>query len=390
MNLKPTRRMAYAAATVGLATMAMSGCLVADNESQVLAVAGSDTTENVMAAIVDAENADTAYNTDPDNLVNILSVQSTAKTVPADDECAAITYHTPAGPGEVVSPNGSSAGRNALKASVQAGDGCVDIARSSGPPRAVPSDLATFEYYAFGLDALGWASASTKAPANMTLAQLRGVYNCTFTNWSQVGGTAGPIQRYHPQTLSGTWQFFRDDLLGFDPTTFSGPSCPASIATQENTGELIATNGDQEEALVGYSMANWVAQARNTAPDQRVGQTMRSINGQNLVVFPGGVATPNTAGPVKESNVKLVNPTPAYPGIRFVFNVVDSTSVDYNQALRYVGFENRENVEPDYAMSSPLCNGERQGIINNFGFGELDRTTGPTNILGTTCRKYTP
>jgi phosphate transport system substrate-binding protein len=390
MNLKPTRRLAYAAAAAGMAAVSLSGCLIADKTSQVITVAGSDTTENVMAGIVAAENADTAYNTDPDDLQNVLSVQATAKTVPADANCASITYHTPAGPGEVVSPNGSSAGRNALKASVQAGDGCIDVARSSGPPRAIPSDLATFEYYAFGLDALGWASASTKAPANMTLTQLRSVYNCTFTDWSQVGGTAGPIQRYHPQILSGTCQFFRDDVLGFDPTTFSGPSCPASISTQENSGELIAANGDQEEALVGYSMANWIAQARGTAPEQRSGQTLRNLNGQNLVTFPGGVPTPNTAGPVKETNVKLVNPTPAYPGIRFVFNVVDSTSVNYNQAMRYVGFENRANVEPEYAMSSPLCGGLRQSIINSYGFGELDATAGSSNVPGTHCRQYKP
>ena len=266
------------------------------------------------------------------------------------------------------------------------------MARSSGPPRAIPTDLATFEYYAFGLDALGWASASTKAPANLTLTQLRSIYNCTFTNWSQVGGTAGPIQRYHPQTLSGTFQFFRDDVLGFDPTTFSGVGCPASISTQENSGELIASNADQEEALVGYSMGNWIAQARGTAPDQRAGQTLRNLNGQNLVVFPGGIPTPNTgAGPVHESNVKLVNPTPAYPGIRYVFNVVDSTSVNYNQALRYVGFENRANTaENGYAMSSLLCAGQRQSIINSYGFGELDTTAGPNNVPGSHCRQFKP
>lgn len=390
MQLKPTRRIALAAASAGLAAVSLSGCLIADNVSQVITIAGSDTTQDMMAALAAAENADTGYNTDPDNLQNVLAQEFAPKTVPGDAQCATITYHTPAGPGEVLAPNGSSNGRNALKASVQAGNSCVDIARSSAPPRPIGQDLATFEYYAFGLDALGWTSASTKAPANMTISQLRGVYNCTFTNWSQVGGTAGPIQRYHPQTGSGTWQFFRDDLLTFDPTTFSGPSCPASIPTQENSGELIAGNGDQEEALVGYSMANWVAQARGTQDDQRDGQTMRSINGQNLIVFPGGVATPNTAGPVKESNVKLVNPTPAYPGIRMVFNVVDSTSVNYNQSQRYVGFENRENVEPEYAMSSPLCSGQRVSIINDFGFGELDNTPGANNVPGSTCRLFTP
>lgn len=390
MNFKPTRRLAFAAASAGLAAVSLSGCLIADGTSQVITAAGSDTTQDMMAALVAAENADAVYNTDPDNLQNVLSQEFAGKTVPTDAACAAITYRTPPGPGEVAAPNGSSAGRNALKASVNAGNGCIDIARSSGPPRAIPSDLATFEYYAFGLDALGWASASTKAPANMTLTQLRSVYNCTFTDWSQVGGAAGPIQRYHPQILSGTFQFFRDSVLGFDPTTFSGAGCPATISTQENSGQLIATNGDQEKALVGYSMGNWIAQARGTAPDQRTGQTMRDLNGQNLVVFPGGVATPNTAGPVVEGNVSLVNPTPAYPGIRFVFNVVDSTSVNYVQAQRYVGFENRANVAPDYSMSSPLCDGQRQSIINSYGFGELSRTTGANNIPGSTCREYTP
>jgi hypothetical protein len=113
---------------------------------------------------------------------------------------------------------------------------------------------------------------------------------------------------------------------------------------QENSGELIATNGDQETALVGYSAGNWVAQARGTAPEQRAGQTMRDLNGQNLVVnpVPGSAAALNTAGPVNESNIKLNNPTPAYPGIRYVFNVIDSTHVNYKEAIRYVGFENKD------------------------------------------------
>ena len=93
-----------------------------------------------------------------------------------------------------------------------------------------------------------------------------------------------------------------------------------------------------ETALVGYSAGNWVAQARGTAPEQRAGQTMRDLNGQNLVVnpVPGSAAALNTAGPVNESNIKLNNPTPAYPGIRYVFNVIDSTHVNYKEAIRYL------------------------------------------------------
>lgn len=397
------KRLLAAAATVGLGMTAMAACLPADGTTQTITFAGSDTTENVMAAIADHYNADTTYNADPDVVVNVLSreLDPAGKLVPGDASCGDITYATPADdPGEVLAPNGSSNGRNALKASIQNGDGCVDVARSSGPPRAIGSDLATFEYYAFALDAMGWASASTKAPTNLTLAQLQGIYNCTFTDWSQVGGQPGPIQRYVPQTGSGTYQFFISDLITFDPALFSGPSCPAVIYAQENSGELIAANGDQETAIVGYSAGNWVAQARGTAPEQRSGQVVYGLNGQDLVVDNGDGPELNTAGPVVEGNVKLVDPTPSYPGIRFVFNVVDSTHVNYSQAQRLVGFVNQtpqgepcgDAGEPacNYPGISPLCNGDLASIVESYGFGLIDDTVGPRNLPGSNCRLFTP
>jgi phosphate transport system substrate-binding protein len=395
-------RSALAAFGGGLAAIAlMTACLPPDKTPQTITLAGSDTTQDVMGAIAAAYNGDPSYNSDPDTLVNVLSQQFTPLTAPGDADCGSITWHTPAGAGEQLAPNGSSNGRNALKTSVQNGDGCVDVARSSGPPRAIPSDLVSFEYYAFALDALGWSSASTNAPANLTHQQLKDIYNCTHDDWSDVGGSPGPIERYLPQSGSGTYQFTISDLLGFDPALFSGPSCPAVQFTQENSGQGIAANGDQQTAIVSYSMGNWVAQARGTAPDQRSGQELGDLNGQNLVTFPGGVATPNTApGPVVESNVKLVDPTPDYPGIRFVFNVVDNTHVRYRQALRFVGFENELKVpepcgdegEPDctYPGVSPLCDGEMDGILNSYGFGTLDDTASSRNLNGTHCRLYTP
>jgi phosphate transport system substrate-binding protein len=392
MSSRTLRKRALVAVSMVLAVLALNACMVPDKVPQNITFAGSDTTQDFMAAIAGQYNSDATANPDPDTLYNVLSQQFAPLTVPADGHCAtARTYHTPAGAGETLAPNGSSAGRNALKASVQAGDGCIDVARSSGPPRAIPTDLPSFEYYAFGIDAMGWSSASTKAPANLTIAQLRGIYNCTFTNWNQVGGSAGPIQRYVPQTGSGTYQFFISDLITFDPALFSGPSCPAVIFTQENSGELIATNGDQEEALVGYSMGNWVAQARGVAPDQRAGQTLRNLDGQNLVVFPGGVATPNTApGPVQESNITLNDPTPAYVGIRYVWNVIDNTHVNYAEAKRYVGFENATTGSSGNPSASPLCSGAKVNTIQDFGFGPLDNTISSHNLLGSNCRLWTP
>ena len=396
------RARALAGATALTALVALSACdFGPDNDKDILTLAGSDTTQDVMQNIAGQYNADPTYNNNPDDggiddaddLYNVLSVQSSALNVPGDEHAGARVWHTPPGAGEVASPNGSGAGRDALKASVIAGDGFVDIARSSAGPRPVGSgtgqDPASFEYYAYALDAVGVSTASTLAPANLTLAQLQGIYNCTFTNWNQVGGSSGAIERYWPQAGSGTRSFAQSDLLGFDPTTISSGSCPAVTLTQENSGQTIAANGDQQTAVVPYSAANWVAQARGTAPDQRSGQLMHSLNGQSPVRQVSGqfqLAVRNSSfptAPVAEANVALNDPTPAYPGIRYVFNVISSESPSYTSAIRYVGFTNADKGE-----TAPLCSGKYATTLSNYGFGPLDTTTGGTNLAGSTCRRF--
>lgn len=390
MNRRTSKRIAGAVSSLALAIL-VSGCFVPNGKVETLTIVGSDTTQDVMQDIVDTYNAGgETLNQDGDIFVNVLSQQSTPVTAPADDECGALTYATPAGAGQVLAPNGSSNGRNALRDSVNNGDGCVDIARSSSTPRSFPSDNLTFEYYAFALDAVGWASGSSKAPANLSLAQLRGIYNCTYTNWNQVGGTAGPIQRYIPQAGSGTRSFFESEVLGFNPSTFSNANCPVLEETQENSGLDIAADGAVETAISPYSVANWIAQANDTAPDQRAGQELGGLGGQAYTVLSGGKYSANPTI-VNESQVRLVNSNPTYPGVRFVFNVVDSASPSYDEALRFVGFDNSGTYEPadsrEYRKSS-LCSGAFAEVIENKGFTPLDETISPTNTLGSTCRQF--
>jgi len=398
------RRVAFG----GTALLALTGMVACnygpDGDPDVIAFAGSDTTQDVVGGLVTSYNNDPNYNEDPDipgvdkdSLDNILSVETNPNPVAGDEHCGNVTYHTPPGGGETLAPNGSSAGRDALKASVLAGNGCIDVARSSAGPRPVGTgagqDLASFEYYAFGLDALGYSSASTAAPAGgLTLAQLQGIYNCTFTNWNQVGGANQAIERYWPQAGSGTRAFFQSDILGFDPTLFSSGSCPAVQLGQENQGLNIAANGDQQSGIVPFSGGNWTAMARGTIPDQRAGQTIRNLNGANIIFGSGAstqlatpAATGDPAAPVQEANVRLVTNPPPYPGIRFVFNVIDDTSASYTSAIRYVGFNNANN-----GSTSPLCSGGKASIVTQFGFGNLDKAVNSHNLAGSTCRLYTP
>ncbi len=76
-------------------------------------------------------------------------------------------------------------------------------------------DSINREYYAFAIDNVGVGSASMNAPATLTQSQVQGIYQCTITNWSQVGGAPGPIQRVLPPDRLRTGNFFW--------TTSSGP-----------------------------------------------------------------------------------------------------------------------------------------------------------------------
>ena len=85
--------------------------------------------------------------------------------------------------------------------------------------------------------------------------------------------------------------------------------------------------------------------------------------------------------------MRLIDPTPAVPAIRYVFNVVDSTHVTYEGAKRYVAFENVASGD-----TSPLCRGDMPPRSRDFGFGPLD-TSQPApgrNAAGAKCRFFTP
>lgn len=380
------RRAVTTAGIVALAVGGLAACeYPPDGTPATVAFAGATVTDAFDEELVGTYMPDP----DPDDLFNINGREPVPFLVPGDPHCGLVTYHTPPGVGEVAPPYGSTAGRNALRNSVLAGDGCIDIARSALPP--VPTDLATFRYYAFGLDAVGWSTASPLAPLNITLAQLRGIYNCTFTNWSQVGGGNGLIERYWFPLGSGSdvRQLFIDEVLGFDPGPIACP-IPMTVMGDDNSGALVAVNGDQARAIMPFSGSGWNAQANSVIADVRFGQRIGSLNSQRINVFDGTNWVPNVptavdpTAPMTGDNVRLVNASPAYPGVSYVWHVVDVSHVSYASAVRYVGFENIAD-----GLTSPLCGGGRVPIVSRHGFVPLDTTLDAAhNQAGSTCREY--
>jgi hypothetical protein len=291
--------------------------------TDVLTLAGSDTTELVMKAVFNCGANSLCTNTpggsqngvaqpaltNPVYNLFFSTNQTTAAVVPADPNCqgaGAVTYHSPALPGEFVPPAGSGAGRTALDNSVAksypdaahnstdvgAFGGCIDIARSSGLGGASTKR----EYYAFGLDAVGVASPSLLAPASLTLQQVRDIYSCQVNDWSQVGGRPGKILRQVPQSGSGTGDFFMSNVLGLGSTTRpsvtnfpeTGPSgaCPTPVYTEENNGVPLGGRSNSDPVLSKgyqnyievYSSGKWVFQANNPSnPTQDLRSGARPI-----------------------------------------------------------------------------------------------------------------
>ena len=208
---------------------------------------------------------------------------------------------------------------------------------------------------------MSWATPSIYAPPTMTDAQLINIYNCTFTDWGQVGGIPGhAIQRYLPQSNSGTYSFFLSDLLGgFNPATVSSTTppagstfpCPAVINTQldnagkpleENTGNELDAAGYQT-AIIAYSVGQWVYQANNHLNPTldlrngiKLGGMTPNVSGSAVnylrwnvsgVWEPNSVNGANPSAPLNETQTTVYiaanGGTLNYPGIRYVWYVLD-------------------------------------------------------------------
>ncbi len=407
-----------------------------------ITIVGSDTTQNVMAALT-ANSGSTAVS--GVNMTNVNAFLDAPVQVAADADCiGGITFYPAGTTGltspNIVAPNGSGAGRNALRDFIAgtthgvSNKGCIDIARSSSFSSGSPA-AGTGEYYAFGLDAVSWATASNMAPATLTLAQLRGIFNCTYTDWSEVGGSAGPIKLYSPTEASGTAAYFRTALLGFASALSSTQACPiyqsrvvggTTIALEENRADIIPAE-DWQSAIFPYSVGQWVYQANNSVNptiDKRSisnGGVKARIGGLNMnyagaadlkIMNTNGAAWNtidgvwqlNDAGlsvvqsgapggyPIVEANAKgscntsVCDAAGQYPGVRFVYNVIDTRSPQYSVVRDIVGFDNAAG-----GSKSPLCSGQRAAIIATYGFAPLPSSgnVNGNNAAGSTCRKFT-
>jgi phosphate transport system substrate-binding protein len=204
------------------------------------------------------------------------------------------------------------------------------------------------------------AAAAGCSAADLTVAQLRAIYSCELTNWNQAGGRDATILRYLPPAGSGTRSFFVGTVLGAEPST----DCGAVKTAGENDGSAVPAT-DRDAAILPYSVAQWVAQANTASTDNRDGITIGALAGEHPVAGPdaAGRYRPNTAA---------INGT--IPGVRTVYNILDTRLPSHGQALRIVGFD---TDGPGF-----LCSGTTATTLTEYGFTPL-----PADATGNTCTR---
>ncbi|MFE3072223.1 hypothetical protein [Streptomyces sp. NPDC059247] len=321
MNVKSRARVVAALGTAALGLGFLAAPAQADpnpvTQYRTLAGVGSDTTQDVV-----------------NGLGNVITNAIGQKTVASWDATGSASIKTKATGCDLARPNGSSAGIDALRNAVDTNSGCLDFARSSrGPADVSTTDLT---WIPFAKDAVSWAKRSDSAlPADLTVAQLKGIYECTLTSLNGVALT--PVL---PQSNSGTRQFFLASI------GVTAPGACVQQGVQENDGTVLDTVGD----IAPYSVAQYTAQEKLVVTDRRGAAVLGSI---------GSVAPRNA-----DKTLNL-----SFPFTRDVYNVVPTAKLGNTTiAQTFVG------------STSKVC--AASTTIANYGFGTLGTACGATTVTG--------
>lgn len=323
MNIR--KSLIAAAAGAGVLSLALATLPLAQADPvgpptyRALAGGGSDTTQSLMNALAEivtdgGQKVIGSYDA-------IGSATITTKDPATNPACA-----------DIARPNGSSKGRDALQASLVAGDGCFQFARSSSSRGDYTSSISMV-WVPFATDALTFAvRADGDVPRELSKQQLIAIFKCEVPD----------IQPALVQTGSGTRSSWLK-YIGITEAEISAGTYPCLVPEADGgtfPGSLPQEHDGRElkkDQVMPYSAAVYQAQMYGTAPDRRG----RAVPG----VIDGEVPT-------------VINTT--FQGVRNMYNIIPAEKADDPTSLEYKVFVGTESL---------LCKAKPQ--INLQGFGDL-------------------
>lgn len=162
-------------------------------------------------------------------------------------------------PGEVLQVNGGGSGVG-IAALI---NGTIDMAMASRPmkddekQKAAQSRGAAVTEHPVALDALGVFVNTANPVQQLTVAQIRDIFQGKTKNWSEVGGPNAPVILYGRESSSGTYDYFREHVLE------KGDFAP-QVQTLQGTAAIINAVGSDRNGI-GYGGIAYAKEVRALA-----------------------------------------------------------------------------------------------------------------------------
>lgn len=145
-----------------------------------------------------------------------------------------------------VTGGGSGTGISALI------NGTTDICNASRPMKKTEKEKLKQRYNTLGVeiksakDGLAIYVQEANPVKELTIAQLKDIYTGRIMNWKEVGGNDAKIILYSRENNSGTYVYFKDNVLegeDFTPSTQNMPGTAAVVNTVANDKNGIGYGG---------------------------------------------------------------------------------------------------------------------------------------------------
>lgn len=131
---------------------------------------------------------------------------------------------------------------------------CSRAMKQSEKDQAAANNITVVEWKV-AVDGLAIITNQANPVTNLSISQLKGIYNGTITNWNQVGGNDQAIVLYGRDSASGSYASFKDMVLGTDNYSAS--------MQQFNTNALIVPEVEHNAGGIGYVGVGYAKEASN-------------------------------------------------------------------------------------------------------------------------------
>jgi len=101
--------------------------------------------------------------------------------------------------------------------------------------------------YVVALDGLSVYVHESNPISHLSIEQLSGIFTGKIKNWKEIGGSDSPIVLYSRENSSGTYEFFKEHVLG-------GKDFAASAQTLQGTAQILSAVSKDTHAI-GYGGA---------------------------------------------------------------------------------------------------------------------------------------